>query len=441
VRLFDQIARQHYSSPPDGWATKRLKFLADVRTSNVDKVVADDEEPVLLCNYTDVYYNDRITVGLPFMEATATSTEIEKFTLKAGQVIITKDSEGWDDIGIPALVPNDLPGVVCGYHLAVLTPDHRQLDSRFLAWLCRADPLNDQFKLSANGVTRFALGHYPMKNAVIGYPSIEAQRRISDFLDERTEKIDALVEAKGMLLQSLEEKRQTIITEAVTRGLDPAAPMKESRIGSFGEIPRHWQVERLKFRATKIGSGVTPRGGASVYQDEGILLLRSQNVRFSGLSVADAAYIDAATDADMSATRVRSGDVLLNITGASIGRCCVYEIDRPANVNQHVCIIRCNENTSGRFVAYFLASMVGQALIDMAQNGASREGLSLAKLGSFPVPIPDFEEQEAIALSLDTATAAIDEACVLIHRSIAQLEELRSALITRTVTGHTEGLQ
>jgi type I restriction enzyme, S subunit len=92
MSLFDQIARQHYSCPPDGWTTKRLKFIAKVQNSNVDKVSADGEEPVRLCNYTDVYYNDKITADLPFMEATATTSEIEKFTLKAGQVIITKDS-------------------------------------------------------------------------------------------------------------------------------------------------------------------------------------------------------------------------------------------------------------------------------------------------------------------------------------------------------------
>jgi type I restriction enzyme S subunit len=73
VSLFDQIAQQHYSAPPKGWQTKKIKFLADVQTSNVDKLTVEDEEPVRLCNYTDVYYNDRITPDMPFMEATATA--------------------------------------------------------------------------------------------------------------------------------------------------------------------------------------------------------------------------------------------------------------------------------------------------------------------------------------------------------------------------------
>ena len=90
---------------------------------------------------------------LEFMQGSATEAEIEKFQLKRGQVIITKDSEGWDDIGIPALVTEDMPDVLCGYHLSVLEPGP-DLDGAFLAWLCRSEPLNDQFKFGANGVTR-----------------------------------------------------------------------------------------------------------------------------------------------------------------------------------------------------------------------------------------------------------------------------------------------
>lgn len=119
MSLFDQIARRHYSERPERWENRKIKFIADVQTSNVDKLTSGDELPVRLCNYIHVYYNDRITSDLPFMEATATLKEIEKFALRAGQVFITKDSEGWDDIGIPSLVTEDMPDVLCGYHLAI----------------------------------------------------------------------------------------------------------------------------------------------------------------------------------------------------------------------------------------------------------------------------------------------------------------------------------
>ena len=110
--------REAYRELPSDWKLEKLKFFADVRNSNVDKTISEDEELIRLCNYTDVYYNDRITPELHFMEGSATEGEISRFQLKRGQVIITKDSEGWDDIGIPAVVAEDMPEVLCGYHLS-----------------------------------------------------------------------------------------------------------------------------------------------------------------------------------------------------------------------------------------------------------------------------------------------------------------------------------
>ena len=253
----------------------RMKFVVGVQTSNVDKVSVAGEEPVRLCNYTDVYYHDRITADLVFMEATATKMEIEKFTLKAGQVLITKDSEGWDDIGIPALVAEDIPGTLCGYHLAIFTPDATQLHGGFLAWLCRADALNNQFKLSANGVTRFGLGQYAMKNAVVGFPALKTQERIAAFLDEKTAQIDALIEKKQELLNRLVEKRQAIITQAVTEDLRPEAPMKDSGIDWLGSIPKHWNIRGLTKCTTRIDyRGATPEKSVS-----GVFLVTARNVK------------------------------------------------------------------------------------------------------------------------------------------------------------------
>lgn len=225
--------RKAYRELPPGWKLERLKYFAEVRNSNVDKTISEDEEPIRLCNYTDVYYNDRITPDLNFMEGSATAAEIERFQLKRGQVIITKDSEGWDDIAIPALVTENMPDVLCGYHLSVFEPGP-QLDGGYLAWLCRAEPLNDQFKLAANGVTRFGLGQYPMKNAVIALPPLGTQRLITRFLDEKTKWINELTEKisggvvesripnstlklrEKSLLDLLMEYRSALIAAAVT---------------------------------------------------------------------------------------------------------------------------------------------------------------------------------------------------------------------------------
>ena len=136
------------SELPGTWKAKPLRATADYVVSNVDKVPADDEVPVRLCNYTDVYNNEFITLGLEFMQGTATETEVEKFGLAVGDVIITKDSESWDDIGVPALVRETASDLVCGYHLALLRPRKEQIDGGFLFRCLQAKPVRVQLELS-----------------------------------------------------------------------------------------------------------------------------------------------------------------------------------------------------------------------------------------------------------------------------------------------------
>ena len=132
----------------------------------------------------------------------------------------------------------------------------------------------------------------------------------------------------------LQEQRQAIINRAVTKGLDTNVEMKDSGIDWLGEIPKKWRIPHLSFLTTKIGSGKTPRGGAEIYQESGVRFIRSQNVYFNSLVTDNLQYISESIDATMPSTRVLKDDVLLNITGASIGRCCVYRSELRANVNQ-----------------------------------------------------------------------------------------------------------
>jgi len=159
------------------WKERKIKFISDVRTSNVDKHIVEGETAVRLCNYTDVYYHEKITPDMPFMQGSATDSEIERFGLKKGQVLLTKDSESWEDIAVPAYVAETMPDVVCGYHLAIIEPDSDEVDGRFLSWLAQSPVLNDQFKLSAKGVTRFGLSQQALKNALIVFPRSNISRR------------------------------------------------------------------------------------------------------------------------------------------------------------------------------------------------------------------------------------------------------------------------
>lgn len=192
---------------------------------------------------------------------------------------------------------------------------------------------------------------------------------------------------------------------------------------------------RIKDFTTKVGSGVTPRGGAEVYKSEGIPLFRSQNVTNEGLLLEDIAYIDEEVHQSMSGTHLKAGDVLLNITGASIGRCYYLPKNfKEGNVNQHVCIIRPKNNVIPQFLYYNLISDDGQRKIDLSQTGANREGLTKEDICNFRFVIPSLDEQSRIVSYLDSKTAAIDKQVSLLSEKRDAYLRLKKSIINRAVT-------
>ncbi len=205
---------------PGHWEIALLKHVADVRFSGVDKHSHDDEIPVLLCNYTDVYKNDKITDGMDLMRATATAGEIARLTLKAGDVIITKDSETPDDIAVPAWVPEDLPGVVCAYHLGLLRPDPGRIEGEFLFRAIGSARIAEQFHVLATGVTRFALGKHDVKNAVIALPPVEEQKAICKWIEDECKPIEDAIQRAEDEIKLIREYRDRQIADVVTGQVD-----------------------------------------------------------------------------------------------------------------------------------------------------------------------------------------------------------------------------
>lgn len=189
--------------------------------------------------------------------------------------------------------------------------------------------------------------------------------------------------------------------------------------------------------AVRVGSGVTPTGGSDVYTDSGVTFIRSQNVTNAGLRLEDVAYIDQRTHSRMSASAVLPFDILLNITGASIGRCCFApESLGEANVNQHVCVIRLpNANQyDATFLSSLMASHIGQRQIARLNAGANREGLNYQQLRSFHVPWPPHEYRASIARVLSTLDLVIEQTEALIAKYQQIKAGLMHDLFTRGVT-------
>ncbi len=205
---------------PHHWDVALVKHVADVRFSGVDKHSHDHEIPVRLCNYTDVYKNDKITDDMDLMRATATAGEIARLTLKAGDVIITKDSETPDDIAVPAWVPEGLPGVVCAYHLGLLRPDPGRIEGEFLFRAIGSARIAEQFHVLATGVTRFALGKHDVKNAVITLPPIEEQKAICKWIADECQPLDDAIARSEEEIKLIREYRDRQIADVVTGQVD-----------------------------------------------------------------------------------------------------------------------------------------------------------------------------------------------------------------------------
>lgn len=200
------------SELPEGWKEVCLKEIADIRLSGVDKKSHIGQKTVHLCNYTDVYNNNYITNSIDFTEATATDSEIANFALQTGDVIITKDSETPNDIGVPAVVVENLYNVLCGYHLAILRAKDNTVVSIYMAKAISHAYVRRQFARLANGITRFGLTKSAIENIRILLPPYSEQKGIGEILvlwDKAIEKTATLIESKVKLKRALMQQLLT----------------------------------------------------------------------------------------------------------------------------------------------------------------------------------------------------------------------------------------
>ena len=240
------------------------------------------------------------------------------------------------------------------------------------------------------------------------------------------------IERTEAVITATERLRDALLHELLTRGV-PGWHSEWKEAPGIGTIPAAWEVVRLGDGVTHVGSGVTPRGGKSAYAETGVMFLRSQNVHFDGLRLEDVAYITSEIDESMRRSRVEPADVLLNITGASIGRCTVAPWNLgPANVNQHVCIIRTSEIFNERFVAKWLSTARSQREINDIQTGQSRQGLNYQQVRQLTIVCPSRAEQDYIAAALDGLDQAIEQA----RRERNGLQSLKASAADALLTGH-----
>lgn len=406
------------------WVASRLRFVASIRNSNVDKKSYEGQQPVLLCNYTDVYYNEKITSPDGLMEATASQSEIEKFSLQSGDVIITKDSETADDIGIPALIPQNLPGVVCGYHLTQLRPNEA-VTPDFLFRTLQATSTRQYLEVETPGVTRFGLDQDTIGSIPVFVPSKAEQVTITSHLDRATSRIDALLAKKTRFIELLREKRQAMITHAVTKGLDRSAPMKDSEVEWLGDVPITWDTAPLK-SFLQLRRDIVGTDSANTK----LLSLTLQGVIERDLE-NPTGKMPASFDGYQ---RISAGEMVF----------CLFDMDEtPRTVGvapqdgmltSAYTVFRPRSEIWARYLYYFFLHVDEYKRLKPFYKGL-RKTIRPGPFLSIQVPRPKEGEAKTIVAHLDRVTSRIDTLTAKTERSIELLREHRTALITAAVTG------
>ncbi|WPB83106.1 restriction endonuclease subunit S [Sediminicoccus rosea] len=202
------------------WPLRAIKRLASVSFSSVDKHTYEHERQVRVCHYVDVYKNDSVGPATPFREGSVTESEYASYSLKAGDVLVTKDSEDWKDICVPCLVTDDIPNAVCGYHLAILRPNTEHISGDYLYFALLAAPTTWQFHKTATGITRYGIGKNEIGTAVIPLPARVEQGDICRMLNEELRSIDAAKDKVVREIDLIVEYRDSLIAAVVTGQLD-----------------------------------------------------------------------------------------------------------------------------------------------------------------------------------------------------------------------------
>ncbi len=410
---------------PAEWEVKRLGYLANCSPSNIDKHSKNNEKTVRLCNYTDVYKNDFITDDMDLMFATASDEQIERYALRAGDIIITKDSETANDIAVPAYIKETLTNVVCGYHLAMIRP-YSGLCGKYLFRSFQSKIFNVQFEICSNGITRVGLGSNDLKHGLFLTPPLPEQTAIANFLDEKTAKIDTAIAQKEQMISLLKERKQILIQNAVTKGINPDAKMKDSGVEWIGEIPEGWEVKRFKYLFCQSDLPPLKTDGIVTSYRDGQVTLRSIR-RMDG-------YTEAILEHGYQG--VRKGQLVLNSMDAFEGAIGVSESDGKCTPEYVVCDTF-NDLNLPEYFAYLLREMALAKYIQVICNAVRQRAVRIrfSNLSRLFFVVPPLPAQKAIVAFIKVSSSQIDKVINIQQQQIAKLKEYKSTLIDNAVTG------
>lgn len=386
------------------WRQVALGQIAEVRVSNVDKKTLRGERVVQLCNYMDVYSNDYIRGNLNFMTASATTAEIVRFKVELGDVLITKDSETPDDIGIPTVVIDEIDNLVCGYHVALIKPNKSLVDPIYLSkQLGRAETAG-YFSRYAAGSTRYGLPTGAMTRTPIALPPLAQQKKIATVLSS----IDTAIEKTEALIAKYQQIKAGLVHDLFTRGVLPNGQLRPTREQApdlyretaIGWIPKGWRLSDL--RACLVEN---PTNGiyksANLIGDGSLMVGQTAftSERSIDFSMCRRGFVDAnehrrygLAKEDILVTRV-----FATVQGVGLPTL-VPELPEPAVFESNMMRLRVDSATAlPRLLFEWLRGQQARSFIHGKANASNQSSINQADLNPLPVPLPELNEQLRMA--------------------------------------------
>lgn len=414
---------------PSHWDTIPLMRVASMN----DDVLPESTDPTFEIEYVDigsVTLDRGIEQTQQFNFAAAPSRA--RRLVRDGDILVSTVRTY-----LKAIAPIRLPAsnLVVSTGFAVVRPGPR-LHSGFAKYSLQSSEFVDEVISRSTGVSYPAINASDLARIRLPLPPNDEQSAIAAFLERETAKIDALIAEQEKLIALLAEKRQATISHAVTKGLNPDAPMKDSGVPWLGEVPGHWEINRLKSISPQITVGIVVEP-SKYYVDSGVPALRSLNVAPGRVVEDNFVFISVESNELLSKSRLRAGD-LVSVRSGQTGTTAVV----PESLDGCNCIdliiIRKPRDDSEQFLCWFLGSDAAIQQFSSGSGGAIQQHFNIGTAMNLQIPLPPREEQDAIVKFLEAESAKIESLHRASEQSIDLLQERRSALIAAAVTGQID---
>lgn len=426
---------------PKEWEVIKLRNIGNFTSSGIDKNIVEGEELIHIINYVDVYNNTTKELRQrDYMVVSAPMQKCHEHQVLVGDMIYTPSSETIDDIGLSSVVMEELPNTAYSYHVIRFRTDN-SVCLNFKKYLTNNSVCLSYFSSCATGTIRKTISREVFKECKVLLPPLQEQQMIANCLDKVCGDIDKMVVLQEQMIEELKAYKQSIITEVVTKGLNPNAPMRHSVIGWIGDIPTHWKLEPLKFnfrRRSEKNNPVITTERLSLSIDKGVTLYSEKTTN-----------LDRFKDDFTQYQIAYPNDIVLNCMNMIVGAVGLSKYMGCVSPVYYV-IYPINNTVDPKYFSYLLNIptirsvyySLGKGIyaIDRGEGRVNtcRLKVSYDDFGRLDIPIPPIDEQIEITKFIELKSAEIDSLIALKQAKIEELKEYRKSIIYEYVTGKKE---